>query len=81
MQILNALAARNVQSALTYFANSKRLMEVDSAKGLMAKARIAAVRKDMTAEGALLRQAAEVQPASYRAIVARAGTGLSQTGE
>jgi tetratricopeptide (TPR) repeat protein len=49
-----------------------RLSAVDAAEGLMARARIAAVRKDSSVEGALLREAATVQPPSYRALIALA---------
>jgi len=49
-----------------------RLGEVDPVEGLLARARIAAVRKDALAEQDLLRQAAEARPASYRAAVALA---------
>jgi hypothetical protein len=49
-----------------------RLSEVDAVEGLLARARIAAVRKDAAAEQDLLRQAAEARPAGYRAAVALA---------
>jgi hypothetical protein len=51
---------------------AQRLFAIDPAEGLLARVRIAAVRKDHTAEGDLLRQAAALQPPSYRALIAAA---------
>jgi tetratricopeptide (TPR) repeat protein len=49
-----------------------RLSEVDAAEGLLARARIAEVRKDTASQAALLHQAAELQPPSFRALTALA---------
>ncbi len=49
-----------------------RLGKIDVAEGLLARARIAAARKDSAEEGEMLRRAAEARPPFYRAIAALA---------
>jgi len=50
-------------------ATAERIGQIDPAEGCLAKARIAAFQKRSAETEALLRQAAQAQPASYRALV------------
>ena len=51
-------------------ATAERIAEIDSPEGFLAQARIAESRKQPAAPGDLLRQAAQSQPPSYRALMA-----------
>lgn len=63
------IAGGDVQKAS---AMAKQIGRLDAAEGLLTEARIAAFRKRLNEEGELLRKAAGVQPAGYRAQLALA---------
>lgn len=60
------IAGGDIQKAAV---TAQHIGELDSAEGLLARARIAAVRRQDTETETLLRQATQVQPPSYRARV------------
>jgi tetratricopeptide (TPR) repeat protein len=51
---------------------ARRVAEIDACEGLLASARIAEYRKDPPEQLRLLRRAAEMRPASYKALMAAA---------
>lgn len=59
-------------------ATAERIGEIDAPEGFLAKARIAGFQKQVGETGALLRQAAQAQPPSYRALIALARFGLGK---